>query len=75
MENPMTTFCREQNRRNWLQFARLQRLDFWKGFMFSNENKLIVSGSNGRKFVFRKKGKAFIMYNLQSTINVLVAVV
>lgn len=65
-------FINERNRKKRLEFARRyvnKPLLFWKNVLFSDESKYNIFGSDGRRFVWRKKGKAFEAKNLQPTVK------
>lgn len=65
-------FINEKNRKKRLQFARdhvNKPLSFWKNVLFSDESKFNIFGSDGRKFVWRQKSRAFEPKNLQPTVK------
>lgn len=60
------------NRRKRLEFAKKyinQSAEFWKSVVFSDESKFMVTGSDGKKWVFRKQGEALKTCNLQATVK------
>lgn len=65
-------FINEKNRKKRLDFAREhvnKPVSFWKNVLFSDESKYNVFGSDGRRYVWRQKGKALEAKNMQATVK------
>lgn len=65
-------FISEVNRQKRLQFAKDyvdKPVEFWKNVIFSDESKFNIFGSDGRKYVWRKRNSALLTKNLRATVK------
>lgn len=65
-------FISKKNQKDRLKFANehiSKDFDFWKKFIFADESKFNIFGSDGRGYVWRKPGEAFSKQNLLPTVK------
>ena len=63
------TLISQANRLQRFSFALSNSFDFWKTTVFSDESKLNIFGSDGRRMMWRKPNEALKIKNIKPTVK------